>query len=262
MRVLSVVHDDSPTGGGGLFERVVVERGDRLERWFTANGDAPPDEPGAWDAIMVFGGVMHPDQDAEHEWLAGETAFIQSALDTGVPVLGVCLGAQLVARAAGARVGPARAPEVGWHEVELTDAAAEDPVLGVLPPRITAFQWHYYGFDIPAGAVELASSPAANQAYRLGDRAWGVQFHPEVDAGDARRLVRRGRRRARQAGRGRRGGDGPAPRHVERAGEGALLRVPRRRAPALAQPFSAGSSALRDHSCQDPGSSARRSLPP
>jgi GMP synthase (glutamine-hydrolysing) len=181
VRVLSVVHDDSPTGGGGLFERVVVERGDHLDRWFTANGDAPPDEPGAWGAIMVFGGVMHPDQDAEHEWLAGETAFIQSALGAGIPVLGVCLGAQLVARAAGARVGPARAPEVGWHEVELTDAAAEDPVLGVLPPRVTAFQWHYYGFDVPDGAVELASSLAANQAYRLGDRTWGVQFHPEVE---------------------------------------------------------------------------------
>jgi GMP synthase (glutamine-hydrolysing) len=181
VRVLSVVHDDSPTGGGGLFERVVVERGDHLDRWFTANGDAPPDEPGVWDAIMVFGGVMHPDSDAEHEWLAGETAFIQSAVGAGIPVLGVCLGAQLVARAAGARVGPARAPEVGWHEVELTDAAAEDPVLGVLPPRVTAFQWHYYGFDVPDGAVALASSPAANQAYRLGDRAWGVQFHPEVE---------------------------------------------------------------------------------
>ena len=181
MRVLSVVHDDSPTGGGGLFERVVVERGDRLDRWFTANGDAPPDEPGAWDAIMVFGGVMHPDSDAEHEWLAGETAFIQSALGAGIPVFGVCLGGQLVARAAGARVGPARAPEVGWHEVELTDAAAGDAVLGVLPPRVTAFQWHYYGFDLPDGAVELAASPAARQAYRLGDRTWGVQFHPEVE---------------------------------------------------------------------------------
>ena len=139
MRVLSVVHDDSPTGGGGLFERIVVERGDRLDRWYTANGDAPPAEPGAWDAIMVFGGVMHPDQDAEHEWLAGETAFIESTLGAGVPLLGVCLGAQLVARAAGARVGPARAAEVGWHEVALADTAAADPVLGVLPSRITAF---------------------------------------------------------------------------------------------------------------------------
>lgn len=181
MNVLSVVHEDSPTGGGGLFERIVVERGDRLDRWFTANGDAPPGDPGAWHAIMVFGGAMHPDQDAEHDWLAGETAFIEAALGARVPLLGVCLGAQLVARAAGARVGPARAAEVGWHDVEVNDAGARDPVLEVLPSRVTAFQWHYYGFDLPDGAVELATSPAARQAYRLGDRVWGVQFHPEVE---------------------------------------------------------------------------------
>ena len=181
MRVLSVVHEDSETGGGGLFERIVDERGDRLDRWFTANGDGPPDDPGAWEAIMVFGGAMHPDSDAEHAWLAGETAFIESALAAGVPLLGVCLGAQLVARAAGARVGPAPEAEVGWHDVDLNDAGADDPVLGVLPRRVKAFQWHYYGFDLPAGAVQLAASPAARQAYRLGDRAWGVQFHPEVE---------------------------------------------------------------------------------
>lgn len=181
MRVLSVVHESSATGGGGLFERIVLERGHRLDRWFTANGDAPPGEPGAWDAIMVFGGAMHPDQDAEHEWLVGETAFIEAALAEGVPLLGVCLGAQLVARAAGARVGPARAPEVGWHDVEVNDEGARDPVLGVLPPRVTAFQWHYYGFDLPDAAVELATSPASRQAYRLRDRCWGVQFHPEVE---------------------------------------------------------------------------------
>jgi GMP synthase-like glutamine amidotransferase len=181
MRVLSVVHDDSPTGGGGLFERIVVERGDRLDRWFTANGDAPPADPGTWDAIMVFGGVQHPDSDSDHSWLADETAFIRAALTERVPLLGVCLGAQLVARAAGARVGPARWPEIGWHEVDVDEAAAGDPVLGVLPRRMTAFQWHYYGFEIPEGAVRLASSDAANQAYCIGDRAWGVQFHPEVD---------------------------------------------------------------------------------
>jgi len=181
MRVLSVVHDDSPTGGGGLFERIVVERGDRLDRWFTANGDAPPADPGAWDAIMVFGGAQHPDSDADHSWLADETDFIGAALAADVPLLGVCLGAQLVARAAGARVGPAVRPEVGWHDVEVDAAAAGDAVLGVLPRRFTAFQWHYYGFEIPEGAVRLASSSAANQAYRLGASAWGVQFHPEVD---------------------------------------------------------------------------------
>ena len=97
-------------------------------------------------------------------------------------MLGVCLGSQLIARAAGARVFRADEPEVGWLPVDVTEAGAEDPVASALPPRFDAFQWHHYTHDLPAGAVELARSPVCLQAYRLG-RAWGVQFHPEVRAG-------------------------------------------------------------------------------
>jgi GMP synthase-like glutamine amidotransferase len=181
MRVLSIVHDPAHTGGGGLFERVVVERGDHLDRWVVAEGDAAPGDPAHWDAVMVFGGAMHPDQDAEHPWLQGEVAFIERALADGVPTIGVCLGAQLLARAAGAWVGPAGSAEVGWFSVEVNDEGASDPVVGVLPGRVDAFQWHYYTFELPDGAVELARSAAVRQAFRLGDRAWGIQFHAEVD---------------------------------------------------------------------------------
>ena len=180
MRVLSVVHEGSTTGGGGLFEDLVEERGGRLERWVTVDGDSGPDSPERYDAIMVFGGAMHPDQDREHPWLAEEATFISAALDREVPLLGVCLGAQLVARAAGAPVGPAVNPEVGWTSVHLNDAGRNDPVLGVLPERFDAFQWHYYTFDLPAGAELLAENDAARQAYRLGERTWGIQFHAEV----------------------------------------------------------------------------------
>ena len=179
MRVLSVVHDPSHTGGGGLFETVAVERGHRHERWVAPNG-AHESDPAAYDAIMVFGGAMHPDQDAEHPWLPSEADFIRGALEAQVPLLGVCLGSQLIARAAGAPVGPARAPEVGWHRVKLTEAGRADPVIGVLPGHVEAFQWHYYTFDLPADGVLLASSATANQAYRIGDRTWGIQFHAEV----------------------------------------------------------------------------------
>ncbi len=181
MRVLSIVHDPASTGGGGLFERLVVERGSRLDRWVVADGSAAPGEPGDWDALMVFGGAMHPDQDVEHPWLGGEVELIAAALDEAVPTIGVCLGAQLVTRAAGAQVGPAERPEVGWFTVELNEAGAADPVLGSLPRRMDAFQWHYYTFAVPAGAVELATSDAACQAYRLGDRVWAIQFHAEVE---------------------------------------------------------------------------------
>jgi GMP synthase-like glutamine amidotransferase len=130
---------------------------------------------------MVFGGAMHPDQDAEHPWLAGEAGFLEDALAAGVPLLGVCLGAQLIVRAAGFGTGPAPRAEVGWFEVALEEPAADDPVIGVLPSRFEAFQWHYYTFELPREAVQLASSAAVRQAFRLGDRVWGIQFHAEVD---------------------------------------------------------------------------------
>lgn len=180
MRVLSVVHEPTSTGGGGLFEQVVEERGDRLERWVTVDGGPGPDRPERYDAIMVFGGAMHPDQDAEHPWLAGEASFIRDAISNEVPLFGACLGAQLVARAMGAHVGPIQKPEVGWHAVTVNEVGCRDPVLGVLPRHIDAFQWHYYGFEPPAGSVLLAENDAAPQGYRLGERTWGVQFHPEV----------------------------------------------------------------------------------
>jgi GMP synthase-like glutamine amidotransferase len=191
MRVLSIVHEAGATGGGGIFERAVPERGDRLDRWVAAEGEVPPGEPSDWDAVMVFGGAMHPDQDAEHPWLAGEAGFLQAALAQDVPLLGVCLGAQLIARAGGAEVGPANDAEVGWYEVSLDDG--QDPVLGALPHRFQAFQWHYYTFELPPGAVQLASSEAARQAYRLGDRVWGIQFHAEVDRHMLDHWLREGR---------------------------------------------------------------------
>ena len=179
MRVLSVVHDPSRTGGGGLFETAAAEHGHRHERWVVPTG-RHDDDPAAYDAIMVFGGAMHPDQDAEHPWIPGEADFIRAALDERVPLLGVCLGSQLIARAAGAPVGPAAAAEVGWHTVELTDEGVADAVVGVLPRRVEAFEWHYYTFELPEGATLLATSAVARQAYRIDDHAWGIQFHAEV----------------------------------------------------------------------------------
>jgi GMP synthase (glutamine-hydrolysing) len=180
MRVLSIVHEGTSTGGGGLFEDLVEQRGDRLERWITVNGGPCPDAPERYDAIMVFGGAMHPDQDAQHPWLGDETAFLREALDREVPLLGVCLGSQLIARAAGAWIGPAGTSEIGWTSVALNAAGMDDPVLGVLPDRVDAFQWHHYTFELPAGATLLAESSAAHQGYRLGERTWAIQFHAEV----------------------------------------------------------------------------------
>lgn len=181
MRVLSLTHEAAPTGGGGTFEHRAVERGHDLTVYETPVAGVPADA-GAFDAIMVFGGAVHPDQDAEHPWLAEETGFIADALAREIPLLGVCLGAQLIARASGSWIGPGEVGEVGWHEVGLTQAGIADPVVGAAFPRqFEAFQWHYYTWELPRGAELLAVNGAARQAYRLGERTWAVQFHPEVN---------------------------------------------------------------------------------
>lgn len=177
MRVLSVTH--GPSVPGGVFDEVVEAAGHERERWVVPLGGTPQ-PPSRYDAVMVFGGSMHPDQDEQFPWLEREAEFLRAVLADEIPVLGVCLGAQLLARAAGARVGPARTPEVGWFHVELTAEGQADPVLGVLPPRIEAFEWHYYTFEIPDAGTELARSDSSTQAFRVADHAWGIQFHAEA----------------------------------------------------------------------------------
>jgi GMP synthase-like glutamine amidotransferase len=177
VRVLSLIHqDDAPTG---VFAEPVDERGGDLTQWNIARG-APPEPPSSYDAVFIFGGGMHVDQEANHPWLRDEDGLIKELLAQSVPLFGVCLGSQLIAKAAGARVGPAPRDEIGWHEVETTPEATEDPLFSGLPQRFQAFQWHSYAFELPSGAVPLARNPVGLQAYRLGETAWGIQFHAEV----------------------------------------------------------------------------------
>jgi GMP synthase (glutamine-hydrolysing) len=177
LRVLSLIHqDDAPTG---VFAEAVTERGGDLTEWNITRG-APPEPPSSYDAVFVFGGGMHVDQEATHPWLRDEDGLIKELLANGVPLLGVCLGSQLIAKAAGAKVGPAPREEVGWHEVETTPEAARDMLFKGLPDSFKAFQWHSYAFELPPGGTPLARNPVGLQAFRLGETAWGIQFHAEV----------------------------------------------------------------------------------
>ena len=178
MKVLAVIHGEKVRAG--VFGDVLAERGHDLEEWSLAWNRPLPRPLHDYGAVLVFGGAMHADQDDRHPWLREENFLLQRLLQLRVPVLGVCLGAQLLAKAAQGRVYPAREPEIGWHPVELTERADEDPVLGRLPARFDAFQWHYYTYDVPREATELARSPVCTQAFRLGESAWGIQFHAEV----------------------------------------------------------------------------------
>ena len=177
MRILSVNH--GPSVHGGLFDEAATAAGHDVERWVTPIGGTP--QPAAsYGAIMVFGGSMDPDEDEQHAWMRREEQLLREALADDVPVLGVCLGAQMLARAAGAPVGPAPAAEFGWVEVELTREGRDDTVLGVLPERAMALELHSYTFDVHGRGTELARSQTCSQAFRVGERAWGIQFHAEA----------------------------------------------------------------------------------
>jgi GMP synthase (glutamine-hydrolysing) len=163
----------------GVFEDVLAERAHELVRVELDEGEPLP--AGTWDAIVAMGGPMSVNDEGEHPWLTGEKAAIASHVRAGRPFWGSCLGAQLLASALGARVYAGPAPEVGVLAVELTAAGLDDPVLGALPAAIDTLQWHGDTFDLPEGAVLLASSPAyPHQAFRVGRAAYAVQFHVEV----------------------------------------------------------------------------------
>src|SRR4051812_3360422 len=183
MRTLAIVHQRD--AGPGVFTDAIRAHGGELDSWLGPEQDAPPRGLRDYAAVMVLGGAMNADQDDRHLWLRPEKDVLRELLAGEVPTLGVCLGAQLLAEAAGAPARRAPRPEIGWHDVEVTEAGAADPLLAPLAPRFTAFQWHGYEFPIPPGAALLARSSVCPQAYRVGRAAWGIQFHAEVSAEDA-----------------------------------------------------------------------------
>lgn len=183
MRVLGIVHQ--PDAGPGVFAEAIRAAGAELDEWALTDGREPPADPLSYDAVFTLGGSMNVDEGERHRWLAPEGSLLRQLLDRGTPLLGLCLGGQMVAEAAGATPRRAAQPEIGWHRVELTAEGAEDPLLGPLTPGFEAFQWHSYEFPLPPGAVPLARSEVCLQAARIGTRAWAIQFHPEVSEADA-----------------------------------------------------------------------------
>jgi GMP synthase-like glutamine amidotransferase len=177
------VHEDH--AGPGVFGEAIGERGDMLTEWMVPREAEPPGDPLDYDAVLVLGGAMNVDEGDAHPWLHAERGLIGELLANEVPLVGLCLGSQMVAAAAGAVPRRASRPEIGWHEVELTEAGRDDPLLGPLAPKFEAFQWHSYEFPLPPGAVALARSEVCLQAARIGKAAWAIQFHPEVTAADA-----------------------------------------------------------------------------
>lgn len=167
----------------GTLDPLIRARGHRIRFVnFERTPDTQPDVD-RYRGLVVLGGPMNVTDPAMRPHLRTELAAIERMLAQGKPVLGICLGAQLLAKALGARVRRNPVPEIGWYPLRMTDAGRADPVLGALGRTSSVFQWHGCHFDLPDGAAHLAQTDdCAQQAFRHGDNAYGFQFHLEVDA--------------------------------------------------------------------------------
>ena len=178
MNALVIMHVESE--GPGTLGSFLENRGVRLSFGRLYAGDSIPPDVGSWDLIVSLGGPMNVYEEEQYPFLRDETLFLQTAILAGVPTLGVCLGAQMIAKAAGAQVVKSPEKEVGWGTVVLTDDGAREPLFRGLPRVLNVLQWHEDMFHIPAGGTLLASSDACpHQAFRFRN-ALGLQFHVEV----------------------------------------------------------------------------------
>lgn len=189
MRVAIIQH--APFEGPGAIAAWAGERGHEFALTMAVTGAfaAPAD----YDLLVVMGGPMSANDEARFSWLAAEKTAVRAGIDAGKRVLGVCLGAQIVASVLGAAVTRNPEPEIGWFPVTLTPGGRASRVSGSLPDPLVAGHWHSDTFALPEGAVRVASSEAcANQAFEYDEgRVVGVQFHLEWTAEGARALVER-----------------------------------------------------------------------
>ncbi len=172
--------------GPGIFAKHLKGRGVTVEQYLVPY-DGLPNDPG--DLLIVMGGPMSAND--PDPWIAQEMAFIQTAMLAGQPVLGICLGSQLMAKAVGGQVRPGRALEIGMTPIRLTVDGKKDPVFGRFPDTFDVFEWHGEVFDLPAGCVALAGSTIAPvQAFRYGSHAYGLLFHLEMEQSGIEALCR------------------------------------------------------------------------
>ena len=159
----------------------LLDAGLMIDTWCTFRSDAPEEPLESFDGVLSLGALASATDEDSTPWIRGEIAVLEQALARRMPILGVCFGAQLLARAAGGRVYRSPVTEIGWYEVDMAAEAAADPVLGSLGPSLHVFQSHYDTFDLPAEATVLGRTGELTEAFRIGDRAWAVQFHIEAN---------------------------------------------------------------------------------
>jgi GMP synthase-like glutamine amidotransferase len=191
--VLVIEHTEGD--GPGHFGEWLAARGRPMALLRVHAGDAVPRAVDGYAGLCVLGGPMSANDDPlEH--VRAELALVRDALDAGVPVIGHCLGGQLLARVLGAPVGRSPAPEIGWHAIEVRDAPAARRWFGDARAPVV-MQWHYEAFALPAGATALAGNASCPwQAFEWGGVHLGLQFHPEADRAKVEGWLRKDRREA------------------------------------------------------------------
>ena len=178
MRTLVIMHVENE--GPGVFGELLQAAGAEVRVARLHLGDTLP-APRELDAVLSMGGPMNVYEEERYPFLRDETRFLQAAAARDLPVLGICLGAQMIAKAAGAAVTRNRVEEVGWSTVSLTGAGLADPLFRGLPATLPVFQWHGDTFGVPEGGALLATgSECLHQAFRFR-RSYGLQFHLEAD---------------------------------------------------------------------------------
>lgn len=153
-------------------------------------GEPVPADPRRFTALIVMGGPMGVYEADRYPWLDTEDALLKAAIAADHPTLGICLGSQVIAKAAGARVAPGPEKEIGWYPITRTDDGRRDPLFSGLPDTFDVLEWHGDVFDLPPGAAGLArSSRYPHQALRIGRRVYGLLFHLEATAAMVRTMV-------------------------------------------------------------------------
>ena len=181
-KILVIQHNDDDNLND--LAQPFYEAGLEIVQWHAAKTAAPVDSLDGFSGLVSLGAFAGVEDEAETPWMPFERKLIETALEHEMPVLGLCFGSQLLASVAGAEVGKSGRPEVGWYQVQMTEDAANDPLMSVLGPEPEVIQYHYDTFNwqtLPENLTILATANGMNQAFRVGKNAWGTQFHIEMN---------------------------------------------------------------------------------
>jgi GMP synthase (glutamine-hydrolysing) len=158
----------------------LIEAGLEIDTWDVENSPPPTTPLAEYDGLISLGAIAGVLEEDEHAWMPIERKLFNQALDLEMPLLGICFGSQLLASAAGAEVYKTPTPEVGWTKVEMLPEATGDPIMGALGKNPDVFHFHYDTFTMPEGSKLYGTTNGINQAFKVGPKAWGMQFHIEV----------------------------------------------------------------------------------